>query len=89
MSVIIKTVNSRKELKEFVKFPLKLYKNSPYYVPGLFMDEMAALDPAKNPMSKYAKFRLFLAYTVLQAALDENRALLRHLLRLLFAHSAP
>ena len=62
MSVIIKTVNSRKELKEFVKFPLKLYKNSPYYVPGLFMDEMAALDPAKNPMSKYAKFRLFLAY---------------------------
>ena len=62
MSVTIKTVNSQKELKEFVKFPLKLYKNCPYYVPGLFMDEMAALDPAKNPMSKYASSRLFLAY---------------------------
>ena len=62
MSVTVKTVCTKRELKAFVKFPLELYKNCPYYVPGLFMDEMATLDPAKNPMSKYAKFRLFLAY---------------------------
>lgn len=62
MSVTVKTVSTKRELKAFVKFPLELYKNCPYYVPGLFIDEMATLDPAKNPMSKYAKFRLFLAY---------------------------
>ena len=62
MSVTIKTVQSRRDLKEFVKFPLSLYKDCPYFVPGLFSDEMASLDPERNPMSKYAKSRLFLAY---------------------------
>ena len=62
MSVTIKTVESKKDLKAFVKYPLELYRGCPYYVPGLYLDEMTALDPAKNPMSKYAKFRLFLAY---------------------------
>ena len=62
MSVTVKTVTNKKDLKAFVKFPLDLYKDCPYYVPGLFLDEMATLDPAKNPMAKYAKSRLFLAY---------------------------
>ncbi len=62
MSVTIKTVETKQDLKTFVKFPLKLYKGCPYYVPGLYMDEMSALDPSKNPMSKYADSRLFLAY---------------------------
>lgn len=62
MSVTIKIVNTKGDLKAFVKFPLKLYKGCPFYVPGLYMDEMATLNPATNPMSKYAKSRLFLAY---------------------------
>ena len=62
MSVTIKTVSSRGELKTFVKFPLELYKGCPFYVPNLFLDELNALDPKRNPMSKYAKSRLFLAY---------------------------
>ena len=62
MSVIIKTVETKADLKTFVKFPLELYKDCPYYVPNLFLDEMSTLDPAKNPMSKYAKSALFLAY---------------------------
>lgn len=62
MSVTIKTVSTKKDLKTFVKFPLQLYKGCPYYVPGLFLDEMATLDPSTNPMAKYARSRLFLAY---------------------------
>jgi GNAT superfamily N-acetyltransferase len=62
MSVTIKTVSSRGDLKTFVKFPLELYKACPFYVPNLFLDELNALDPKRNPMSKYAKSRLFLAY---------------------------
>ena len=62
MSVTVKPVGSRKDLRRFVKFPLKLYKGCPYYVPNLYLDELTALDPAKNPMGKYSKTAKFLAY---------------------------
>ena len=62
MPVTIKTVESAKELREFVKFPLHLYKDCPYYVPNLYLDELTALNPKKNPMGKYSKSRKFLAY---------------------------
>ena len=62
MSVIITEVKTKKELRLFVKFPMNLYKDSPYYVPNLYFDEMIALDPAKNPMCKYSKFVRFLAW---------------------------
>ncbi len=61
MPVVIKEVQSRKELRNFVKFPLRLYKDCPHYVPNLYLDEMSALTE-KNPMSKYAKTAKFLAY---------------------------
>ncbi len=62
MSVIIKTVETAKELRTFVKFPLRLYKDCPHYVPNLYMDELTTLDPSKNPMGKYSKSKKFLAY---------------------------
>lgn len=34
-------VKNKKQRKEFVEFPLKLYKNNPYFVPPLYMDEMS------------------------------------------------
>lgn len=37
--VIIKEVKTKKEQKEFLNFPLKLYKGNPYFVPPLYMDE--------------------------------------------------
>ena len=62
MSVTIKIVETKAELMAFIKFPLDLYKDCPYYVPNIFMDEMSALDMNKNPMGKYCKTRKFLAY---------------------------
>lgn len=62
MSVSIKTVETKADLKAFVKFPLDLYKDCPYYVPNLYSDEMTMLDETKNPMGKYSKSRKFLAY---------------------------
>lgn len=62
MSVTVKTVETKAQLKAFVKFPLELYKGCPYYVPNLYLDEMSTLDMAKNPMGKYCKSRKFLAY---------------------------
>jgi len=62
MPVSIKTVETKAELKVFIKFPLGLYKDCPYYVPNIYMDELSTLDMDKNPMGKYSKSRKFLAY---------------------------
>ena len=61
MSVRIKKVESRKDLLEFVEFPIRLYKDVPYYVPSLVLDEMSTLDPSKNPASEFCTQALFLA----------------------------
>ena len=34
-------VKSKKQIKQFVDFPIKLYKDCPYFVPPLYGDEMA------------------------------------------------
>lgn len=60
--VEIREVTSRKTLKKFVDFPNKLYKNNPYFVPALRMDELTTLDPKKNPAFEHAKARYWLAY---------------------------
>lgn len=62
MSVIVKTVESRKEFKDFIRFPLTLYKDCPYYVPNLYLDEAKMLDPRRNAMDRYSLSRKFLAY---------------------------
>lgn len=38
--ITIKKVSTIKEKHQFVDFPLKLYKNNPYFVPPLYADEM-------------------------------------------------
>lgn len=35
----IRQVETNKEQKEFLQFPLKLYKDNPYFVPPLYADE--------------------------------------------------
>ena len=37
--ITIEEVRTRKQQKEFINFPLKLYKGNPYYTPPLYMDE--------------------------------------------------
>lgn len=37
--ISVKEVLTRKQQKEFLDFPLKLYKNNPYFVPPLYCDE--------------------------------------------------
>jgi len=61
MGVEISEVHSRKELKQFMVFPNKLYAGSPYYVPPLIHEEMAVFSEKKNPVFENAEARLFLA----------------------------
>lgn len=62
MSIIIKEVTSKKELKKFVKFNLELYKGNPYHIPGLIEEEMVTLDKRKNPAFEICDAIYFLAY---------------------------
>lgn len=43
--VIVKEVKTKKQIKEFLNFPLKLYKNNPYFVPPLYSDEKDIFNP--------------------------------------------
>ena len=60
--ILIKEVLSKKELKEFIKFPFSLYKNSKYWVPPIISEEMKVFNKATNPVLQNADARLFLAY---------------------------
>ena len=48
MSLLTKEVRTRRELRQFVTFPEKLYRNHPYWVPALHADEYDTLGD-KNP----------------------------------------
>lgn len=54
-------VRSRRELKEFVAFPWKVYRGDPYWVPPLIADAMKLFDPAKHPFHRHAEVQCFLA----------------------------
>ncbi|MDC6363484.1 MULTISPECIES: GTP cyclohydrolase [Flavobacteriaceae] len=60
--ITVKQVQSKADLKDFVKFPFSLYKNSDYWVPPIIKDEMESFDETKNPVFKNAKASFFLAY---------------------------
>ena len=53
-------VNTRRQLREFIEFPVRLYKDEPNYVPALYSDEIEALTD-KNPASPFCEKILYLA----------------------------
>lgn len=60
--ITVKEVVSRKELKQFVKFPFSLYKNNSNWVPPIISDELTVFNKNKNPAFETADARFFLAY---------------------------
>jgi hypothetical protein len=60
--VTLKEAVTKSELKQFVKFPFKLYKDSPYWVPPIINDELDSFDKTKNPAFQNADAWFFLAY---------------------------
>ena len=62
MSVLIKQVTTRKELKLFVRFANKLYKGNKYYVPAMPLDDLNTLDKTKNGAFDFCESEYYLAY---------------------------
>lgn len=62
MSIQIKEVLNKKDLKKWVDFPNKLYKDVPAYVPFLFNDEVNTFTKEHNPAYEFCETKLYLAY---------------------------
>ena len=61
MPLSIKEVQTRRELRRFITFPEKLYKDCPNWVPALHSDEFDTLGD-KNPALEFCERALYLAY---------------------------
>ncbi len=62
MAVQIKTVETRSELRKFVRFANKLYKGNEYYVPSMPMDDLNTFNREKNGAYDFCDVELYLAY---------------------------
>lgn len=58
----IKQVLDNTELEQFIKFPMRLYKGNPYYVPPMFKEEKSIWIKSENPALDYSEVAQFLAY---------------------------
>lgn len=62
MSVEIRKVQTKEELKEFIHFANNLYKGDEYYAPSLISDDYNTFDPKKNGAFDFCQAQMFLAY---------------------------
>lgn len=62
MSIEIKKVICRSDLKKFIRFNYELYRGNEYSVPELYQDMVATLSPKKNPAFEFCEAAYFLAY---------------------------
>ncbi|MCH7679773.1 hypothetical protein IID10_10480, partial [candidate division KSB1 bacterium] len=61
MNIEIKTVQTKKDLRAFIKLPWEIYKNDPHWVPPLILDMKKILNKKKNPFFNHSDAELFLA----------------------------
>ena len=62
MTVVIKTVETKKELAAFAKFGNRFYKGNKCYVPSMPSDDMVTFDRNKNAAFEFCEAEYFLAY---------------------------
>jgi GNAT superfamily N-acetyltransferase len=62
MTIKLKRVTNKKDLREFIRIPFSLYRKNPYWVPPLIKNEMDTLSPGKNPAFEYCETEYWIAY---------------------------
>ena len=60
--IIVKRVETRKDLKKFIRFNYELYKGNPYAVPDFLEDTLDTFNPRKNAAYEFCSSQLFLAW---------------------------
>lgn len=61
-NIYIKQVVNDKDLMDFIKFPMELYKNNTNFVPPLIKDEKEVWNKEENPALLYSQAKQFLVY---------------------------
>lgn len=61
MSVEIKKVTTKRDLKRFIRFNYEFYKDNPYSVPDLYDDMLNTFSPEKNAAFEFCEADYFLA----------------------------
>ncbi len=59
--ITITKVETRRQLKQFVELPYRIYSDDPHWVPPLRSEVYALLSPKKNPLFKHCDIMLFIA----------------------------
>ena len=59
--ITLKEVKADQDLLDFIRFPWKIYKGDPYWVPPLIKDQVQKLSPG-HPFFSHAEMALFLAF---------------------------
>lgn len=62
MSLEIREVGTRADLKKFITFPFRLYTQNKFWVPPLLMDEKNNLNRGKNPAFDFCEAKYWLAF---------------------------
>jgi GNAT superfamily N-acetyltransferase len=55
------TVQTEDELKDFIRFPHKVYRDDPYWVPPLMSERLDFLSKDRNPFFQHGRVEYFLA----------------------------
>lgn len=61
-TITVREVTDKHELRQFVDFPNKLYKDIPYFVPAMYGDDLEDWDKKKNPAFEYCESRCWTAW---------------------------
>lgn len=59
--LIVRKLATHRDLRSFVGFPYRLYRDHPLWVPPLKSEERKAIDPAKNPVFAFTESAFWLA----------------------------
>ncbi len=60
-NITVQPVTDKKGVLDFVRFPFKLYRGDPNWVPPLIEERRDIFNPKKNPLYEHSRFQLYLA----------------------------
>jgi hypothetical protein len=62
MNITQVDLSNKKQVRDFLELPFRLYKDIPQWVPPLRMDDRRRLDPKRHPFYRHSQAGFFLAY---------------------------
>jgi len=61
-NIAVTAVTTKKQHKQFIMLPWKIYKNDSHWVPQLIIDQKMLINTKKKPFYEHSELALFLAY---------------------------